>query len=111
MASYPYPTFSKPYENYGYEALTVTDTAAGFTAATIKPTSGDRTGIPANAALIYVSNFPITWRCDGTTATAANGMHSLANDVILIEGAGNVARFSAIRTTADSATVYVLYYW
>jgi len=31
MASYPYPTFSKPYENYGYEALTVTDTAAGFT--------------------------------------------------------------------------------
>ena len=84
---------------FAYEAITVSNTAIGFTTATYAP---DTYGV-AHKAFITVETDSIRWTCDGTTPTSAVGHLAAAGDIIEIEGIANVAAFKAIRVTTDAS--------
>ena len=84
-----------------FESVTVDDTAGGLTAATY----GD-----ATSAFITVEDHPMRYRVDGDDATDAIGHLVDDGDSIILSSAADIANFSAIRTTADSATIRVTYY-
>lgn len=75
-----------------YQALTVADTAVGFSVATLADvgTYGKCFG------RLEVAD--IRFRIDGTDPTATEGVLLQENDIIEIEGLGNLQAFKAIRT-------------
>ena len=91
------PTFSAT----AYESITVDNTAGGLTAVTY----GD-----AVQALITVESHPMRYRLDGTDPTDTEGHLVDDGDTIVLTSAADIAGFSAIRTTGDSATIRVTYY-
>jgi len=88
----------------GYENLTVAGTAVSLTP------------VPSGAryALIYVQGGPISWRSDGTDATAADGSPVAVGERIDLTGPDMyqsvIAKASFIRTTGTSATLRVAYF-
>ena len=93
------------------ERITVTGTAVGFTAATYKPTTGDRTGICARIARCRPESADIRYRVDGTDPTSAVGRRIYEDGEFNIIGSQNIKKFSAIRTGDTSATLDVEYGW
>jgi hypothetical protein len=83
-----------------YESITVSNTALGFTAATM---SG------ATSALISIEDDNIRVRFDGTDPTAGEGHLLFAGQTQLVEGRTALSQFRMIRVTAD-ATVKVTYF-
>jgi hypothetical protein len=89
---------------FAHEAITVSNTAIGFTTAT--SVSGD---FPASAAIVSVETDAIRYRIDGGNPVAAGAGHPVASGTtILITGQKNVQNFKAIRETTD-ATIRVTY--
>lgn len=85
---------------FGYEAVTVSNTAIGFTAGTITPT----TGRPCSRAIFTVETDQIRFTYDGsTTPTNTVGHLVEAGDRVVIEGIKNVSNFRAIRVTSDAS--------
>ena len=85
----------------GHESLTVDNSITSLTPATY----GD-----ATSAFITVEDHPMRYRVDGDDATDAIGHLVDDGDSIILSSAADIANFSAIRTTADSATIRVTYY-
>ena len=83
-----------------YEAITVADTAAGLTVATI-------TGL--NKALITCEGAAIRFTLNGTTATGSVGHLLNPDDVLRLEDMRELTAFSAIRNTGVSATLRCSY--
>jgi hypothetical protein len=92
---------------FAYEAITVADTAIGFTVGTYAPTAG----LPAKMVMITVESQPLRYRLDGTAPTASEGHALAANDVRYVVGANNIRKFRMIRSTGSSATVRVTYFY
>ncbi len=72
------------------EAQDVTATASGLTASTAK-------GIPPAAAECVVSDAPIRYCIDGTTATEDVGLLKQPGDTFYLKNRGEVTAYSAIR--------------
>lgn len=91
---------------FAYEAITVSTTAVGFTAATFAPSNARE----AVAAMFTVESNPVRYRYDGTAPTATEGHRAVAaNDPIIIYGRQNIRNFKSIREGAADATVRVTY--
>jgi len=96
------------YDIGDFETITVADTAIGFTAAKLKPTTGDFEGMKAVEAFFTVETAQARFRCDGTDPTSTVGHLLSSGDNVTIIGKNNVDKFKAIRVSA-SATIQVSY--
>lgn len=94
----------QPTDAFGFEALAVTGTAGGFTAATYDPV-GATSNPPAISAQVQCQVAQVRYRVDGTDPTAAIGILLEVGDEIVIWGTQDIKAFSAIRTGGTSATL------
>jgi len=94
------------FRGYAHESITVTDTAIGFTAATMKPPSGER----PDKVVFVVETAQIRYTLDGTAPTSALGLLGEIGDIVIIEGEANANAFQAIRTGATSAVIQPHYF-
>lgn len=90
------------------EAITVSNTAIGFTASKMVPTSGAFKNHQADAALVTVETNNIRFR-DAGTPTASVGHLLQPGQSVFLESGSQLINFLAIRVTND-ATIYVTYY-
>lgn len=93
-----------PLAPMGSETITVSSTAVGFTAGSIKTDTAE-----AIYAYGYVASDAIRYWDNGTTPTASVGMLVAAGANFEVCGAPAVRQFRMIRKTTD-ATVSVSYY-
>jgi len=94
---------SKATQAYDYEAVTVSNTAIGCTAAklTYTPTLGNAR--KAHEIHVTIETDSVRYRFDGGTPTAAIGHLATAGTVISIKGPANLAKFLMIRVTTDAS--------
>lgn len=83
-----------------FETVTVAGTAIGLTTAT---------SAHARNAMLTVESASIRFRVDGGAPTASVGHLAGKGDVIILESAGEIAAFRAIRTNGTSASLSVSY--
>lgn len=89
----------------GFETITVSSAALGFTSATAFPD-----GLPAaDMAILTVETDAIRYRADGVAPTASVGHQAAANSAVTVYGTSCLRKFRMIRVTND-ATVFVSYY-
>jgi hypothetical protein len=88
----------------GFETITVSSTAIGFTTASISPA-----GRSASVAVGYVATGAIRYRDDGVDPTAAVGMPIAASTQFQVCGVLAIRQFKMIRQTID-ASISVSYY-
>ena len=91
---------------YDTESITVSNTAIGFTTATIEPGNGT---IPAKA-VFAVETAQIRFTVDGTTPTSSVGLLVQVGDIITIKGQSDIQSFRAIRVTSTDATIQPVYF-
>lgn len=85
---------SEPYDITAYEAITVSNTAIGFTS------------VAYNYALVTVETDSIRFRVDGTDPTSSEGHKLDPGDTVELLGGNAILYFRAIRTSSD-ATIRV----
>ena len=98
--------------SYGYEAVTVADSAIGFTAAKITPPNVSYRAAMVSVKIECAASTPCDSRftMDGTTVTTLVGTLLSDGDSFVIYGYENILAFRAIRTGADSASYRVNFY-
>ena len=89
----------------GYESITVSTIAIGFTAAQLNPANAQR----AERAFITVEGAAIRFRIDGTDPTSSEGHLVLANSSFVLSGQNALANFRAIRDGGTDGTAKVTY--
>ena len=99
-----------------YEAVTPGDTATGFTATNINPTSGTYSGTVAVAALLTCEDQTVNFSLHGTDPTAAAGTdigHQLkAGESVELRGNVTLTNFSCIdRVSGSAGTVKATLYY
>ena len=92
-------------EPIGYESITVSTSAVGFTAAQINPANAQR----AERAFITVEGAAIRFRMDGNSPTSSEGHLLLANSSCVLSGQNALAKFKAIRDGGTDGTLKVTY--
>jgi hypothetical protein len=94
-------------KSYDAEAITVSSTAIGFTAAKVKHESNN--SIHPREAIFNVEDDAIRFRLDGTDPDASTGHLVNAGETIKITGEADIRAFKAIRVTTD-ASIFVHYF-
>jgi hypothetical protein len=95
--------FDKDYISGGYETITVSNVAIGFTAAKIIPTSGDFLGKVCQAVFCTLETDSIRFTLDGTTPTSAIGHLLNAGQNLTLKNPSDISNFRAIRVTGDAS--------
>jgi hypothetical protein len=90
---------------YDYEAITIADTAIGFTAAKLAPENSE---IPSSA-FCTLETAQIRYRVDGGTPTASVGHLLEIGQSLILRSLDNMKNFRAIRTGSTSASLKVTY--
>lgn len=93
-----------PLAPMGFETITVSSTAIGFTAAQLHANGED-----AVVAVVSIASNDIRYRDDGTAPTAAVGHPVASASQLTVCGADAMAKFKMIRQSSD-ATASVSYY-
>ena len=88
-----------------YEAISVTDSAVGFTASKLSPSGA----APPQHVFFTVETASCRFRIDGTAPTSTEGHPLLVGDRVNIVGLQSLHNFRAIRDTVTSATLRVTY--
>jgi len=91
---------------YNTESITVSNTAIGFTDATINP---ERRIKPIRAVFV-VEAAQIRFTVDGSTPTSTVGFLAEIGDIVTINGEHDIEKFKAIRTGAVDATIQPIYF-
>jgi len=90
---------------FAYESVTVSTAAIGFTLATMNPG-----GAPsADRAVITLETAQIRFRYDGTDPTASEGHLLDTGNRLVLEGAENLNKFRAIRTSGTDGVLKVTF--
>lgn len=106
-------------ESIGREAVTVDATVGGKAlGATKYKTAGSQGPLQlgvfnqhrARVAVLNLESQPIRYTLDGTAPTTTYGHLLVAGQWLIIQGAGNIAKFRAIRTTGSSGTLQAEYF-
>lgn len=97
----------RPTDTFAFEALTVSSSAVGFTAATYSP-GGAEGGTPAVAADVSVEGAQVRYRADGTDPTASVGAIKEAGDEFIVWGTMDIQSIKFIATGGD-ATLSIHY--
>jgi hypothetical protein len=87
----------------GYEAITVSNVAIGFTSTYIKPTSGDFSGKVCQEVLCTLETDQIRFTLDGTTPTSAIGHLLEAGQNLTLKNPADISNFRGIRVTTDAS--------
>ena len=95
------------YKPYTYEAITVADTAIGFTSTNYM--NSNATQVRASRVVCTCETAQMRYCYDGTTPTTTVGHVLNANDVVVIMGDDAIKNFKAIRTTASSGAIQATY--
>lgn len=95
------------YKPYAYEAITVADTAIGFTSSNYMNSNASE--VRASRAVCTLETAQVRYRYDGGTPTDAVGHVLNANDVVVIMGDDAIKNFKAIRTGGTSGSLKVTY--
>lgn len=93
----------------GYEAITVADTAIGFSGSKMVPGSGLYAGKMAKEVFCSLETASIRYTTDGTTPTTSVGHLVDAGQTITLKNPNIIKNFSAIRTGASSGSLKVTY--
>ena len=91
---------------YDTESITVSNTAIGFTSATISP---ERKTKPIKAVFV-VETAQIRFTVDGTAPTTTVGFLAEIGDIVTINGEHDIKKFRAIRTGSTDATIQPIYF-
>lgn len=91
---------------YGTESITVSNTAIGFTDATINP----QRRIKPIKAVFVVETAAIRFTVDGSTPTSTVGFLAEIGDIVTINGEHDIEKFKAIRTGTADATIQPIYF-
>jgi hypothetical protein len=94
---------SKATQAYDYEAIVVSNTAIGCTAAKLSFTPTLGAIRKAHEIHVTVETESLRYRFDGGDPTASVGHLATAGTVIAVKGPHNLARFKMIRVGSDSA--------
>lgn len=88
---------------FAYESVTVDNTTGGvrFTKLTHTPAAGN----PAKRAIVTVETAQIRYKIDGGAPTSSEGHILNVNDVLSINGQGNINNFRAIRVGSTSGVI------
>jgi len=93
----------KGYISGGSEAITVGDTPIGFTAAQIKPTTGDFLGKVCQEVFCTLETDQIRFTLDGSVPSATS-LHLLeVGQNLTIKNPSDIAGFRAHRVTSDAS--------
>ena len=92
--------------SYAHEAITVADTAIGFTAAKLKDTKVLDKGV--SRVVCTVETAQIRFTVDGTTPTSSVGHIANVGDVIEVDGV-DAPKFLAIRSGGSSGAIMATY--
>ena len=92
-------------DGFNHEAITVADTAIGFTHATTQRSDSSHHVI----AVVTAENGIMRYRYDGGDPTSTVGHLLSHGDSIVIEGSENVKKFRAIRVGSNNGTLRVTY--
>ena len=87
------------------EQLTVSTTALGFTAGTLRPTGSD----PIYRAVVHVNVGVVRMRYDGTNPTATVGISLGAGSTYTVDGLPNVSQVRMISQDGANAEVFCTY--
>lgn len=88
----------------GFETITATDTATGFTATTLRP-NGANTSPQATVGTCRVATAQVRYRIDGTAPTDTVGVLAEIGDVIALNGPDVLQNFKARRTGSTSGVL------
>lgn len=94
---------SKATQAYDYEAVTVSSTAIGCTAAKLSFTPTLGAVRKAHEIHVTIETDSVRYRFDGGDPTAAIGHLATTGTVISVKGPHNLARFKMIRVTTDAS--------
>jgi hypothetical protein len=100
-------------KQFDKEAITVSTTAIGGTAAKIQHqvSSGSPVGYRATAAILQVTSAnPLYLTFDGTTPSATNGINLATGDTMYIYGYQNISSLRMVRNGASDSAVNILYF-
>lgn len=96
-------TILSDFQTGGYEAIAV-NTAVGFTAAKIMPTSGQFKGMACQAVFCTLETDDIRFTIDGTTTPSSTVGHLLkAGESLTISNASDIDNFNCIKVTTNGA--------
>lgn len=84
-----------------FEKLTISDTPSGFTATTIRPTSGP----PMLACAGKVESAPIRYRYDGGTPNSSTGVLADVGEWVTVPSLEALDSFLAVRTSITNGTI------
>lgn len=87
----------------GYEAITVSNTAIGFTGGKIKPTSGNYANMECKEVFCTLETDDIRFTIDGTTPTSSIGHLLKSGESLTIDNVTDIKGFRAIRVTTDAS--------
>ena len=93
----------------GYEAITVADSAIGFTQGKIVPGSGSYEGMSAQEVYCTLETAAIRFTIDGTTPTTSVGHLLNTGDTLKLSNPNMIQNFSAIRTASTNGSLKVSY--
>lgn len=94
---------SKGTQAYGYEAVTVSNTAIGCTASKLYNTPTEGAIRKAHEIHVTIETDSVRYRFDGSNPTSTVGHLATPGTVIAIKGPHNIARFLMIRVTGDAS--------
>ena len=88
----------------GYEAITVTNAAIGFSKAKISPTSGLFSGMDCREVFCTLETDSVRFTIDGsTTPTDAIGHLLTSGQNLTLRSVNDIKNFRCIRVTTDAA--------
>jgi len=91
------------YEPYNYEAITVADSAIGFTASILKDNSAPLKD--CQRVICTLETASVRYTTDGTTPTTTIGHLLNAGDIVIVQGQPAISNFRAIRTGGTSGSL------
>ena len=95
----------------GYESITVSDTAIGFTPAEIFHKTGLFAEFECKEVFCSLETESIRYCTDGTTATTSVGHLVTAGQTITIKNKQAIKNFSAFRDGQADGTLHVTYFF
>ena len=87
----------------GYEAITVSNVAIGFTSTERIPTSGDFLGQACQEVFCTLETDQIRFTLDGTTPTSTIGHLLNQGQNLTLRNPSDIKNFKAIRVTTDAS--------
>ena len=83
----------------GYEAITVSDTAIGFTTAKIAMAAGEK----CKEAFCVLEDNDVRFTLDGTTPTSSTGTLLLAGENLTLDNEEDIINFRVIRVSSNAS--------